>query len=659
MQRPIAFHRTLVSFAVLIVLLAAAFSPSIFVNSASAATLNSYVSLSRSFTNAPAGARLLGHHASTSQLTVSVVLQPRNAAQMNALLTALYDPTSSQFHQWLTSGQFNTLFAPLASQAAQVQSYLGKAGLKVIASSTPFLVRATGTTAQIEAAFHTTLVDYTTANGQPYFQNDSAVQVPASLSGLVASVVGLSNSVHEHTHYVTTSSAAHNAGKATPKYGAGPGGSGLAPSQTASLYGANQVYQLGASGKGQGATLAVFELSGYTPSDITTYEQQFFGSSQHVRLVDINVDGGPITPNCPAGDQCGPFGPPPCTNGCDSADYSGDIEVEADVETQIAIAPKINRILVYNAPNDFNGTTVIDEYFKIANDNLADSISTSWGLCEQDATFAVAKAESVAFAQMASQGQSIFDAAGDTGAFDCLRGSGFTGLTVEDPSSQTFVTSVGGTSFSSFDPGSNLHPSYPQNLETVWNVLNQCSASNLGACSTNGAGVGGVSSFWARPSYQYGPGVTNSFSKQAPFCSQATAGQYCREVPDVSANADEFTPYAEFCTGNPSTNSTCATFSGGLTPPGWFGIGGNSLSSPLWSGIIALWDSVHGKRFGSANFGLYELFRSSNSYSQFFHDITGKNQTENNNGFYPTTKNYDMATGIGTPRISAIDVSNP
>ena len=256
--------------------------------------------------------------------------------------------------------------------------------------------------------------------------------------------------------------------------------------------------------------------------------------------------------------------------------------------------------------------------------------------------------------QMAAQGQSMFAAAGDTGAYSCLRGSGNTALAVLDPSSQPYVTAVGGTSFGTFDPGANQHPTYPKGAETVWNVLNLCngSANGLSNCSQFGAGGGGVSRFWARPSYQYGPGVNNAYSQEGPYCSQASNGQYCREVPDVSANADEYTPYAEYCTGNASTNSTCATI-----PPqpaaGWFGIGGTSLSSPLWSAIIALSDSAHGGRFGNANYGLYQLFRS--HYSKDFHDITGKNQTENNNGYYPTTPNYDLATGIGTPNISNID----
>ena len=81
-----------------------------------------------------------------------------------------------------------------------------------------------------------------------------------------------------------------SAGKPTPTYGADPGRSGLTPSQTASLYGASKVYQLGNKGEGQGATLAVFELSAYTPSDITTYVHQFFGDTEQVQLVDFNVD---------------------------------------------------------------------------------------------------------------------------------------------------------------------------------------------------------------------------------------------------------------------------------------------------------------------------------------------------------------------------------
>ena len=109
-------------------------------------------------------------------------------------------------------------------------------------------------------------------------------------------------------------------------------------------------------------------------------------------------------------------------------------------------------------------------------------------------------------------------------------------------------------------------------------------------------------------------------------CAFAAKGTHCREVPDVSANADQYTPYAEYCTGTAKTaNSVCATFSSSQPSPGWFGIGGTSLSSPLWSGIAADRDSFQGHRSGNFNPMVYRLLQTDPSL--YFHDITGAGQT--------------------------------
>ena len=121
----------------------------------------------------------------------------------------------------------------------------------------------------------------------------------------------------------------------------------------------------------------------------------------------------------------------------------------------------------------------------------------------------------------------------------------------------------------------------------------------------------------------------------------------------MSANADEYTPYAEYCTGNSSTPfSVCGEFSGSQNPPGWFGIGGTSLSSPFWSAIIADRDSFQAARSGNINPLLYTLFNL--APHRYFHDITGHGQTTTNNGLFPVTPGYDEATGIGTPRMAAL-----
>ena len=144
----------------------------------------------------------------------------------------------------------------------------------------------------------------------------------------------------------------------------------------------------------------MFELSAYLHSDIATWTHQFYGPGYNPPLVDVNVDGGPLNPECPVGDTC-----PPEFKG-----YAGDIEVDADIETQLAIAPDVSHLIVYNAPNDFTGQTELDEWSAIAKANVADSVSSSWAICENDVGAGYVQAENTIFRQMAAQGQTVFGA---------------------------------------------------------------------------------------------------------------------------------------------------------------------------------------------------------------------------------------------------------
>jgi subtilase family serine protease len=620
----------------------------------------------------------------STQMSVEVILAPRNQSEMSGLLTGVYSPNSPTYGHWLPKGQFNARFAPSSAQITGVATYLKRSGMSVERSASPFIVRASGSSGAVSAAFKTGLRLYRNARGTTYFANASAAQLPTNLASGVLGVVGLSNTVRVHSLVKrplvrpTSRNAAPKASCEAPYptrqqlfdavnngigfpfgYGGAPGCSGLTPSQDNAFYRAPNA---GRRGQGAGVNLAVFELSAYQRSDVTTWAHTFYGAGYRPPLVDIVVDGGPLSPICPAGDTC-PLDMN--TNG-----YSVDIEVDADIETQLAISPAASHIFVYNAPKDTTGQTELDEYAAIANDDLADVISSSWASCENDAGPSFVQAENVIFEQMALQGQSMFAAAGDTGPFECIRdGSTIpnTILNALDPASQPWVTGVGGTSFESANPGSNPHPAYPIGIETVWNVDNLCNASaNEGGqpglfwCAATRAGGGGNSQFWGRPFYQFGPRITNpytAYGNGTTHCSLVAVGTPCREVPDISANADEYTPYGEYCTGDPTTNSNCATFSSGQTPAGWFGIGGTSLSSPLWSGIFADRDGYQGSRSGSANPLLYLLYNL-NPHG-YFNDITGIGQSTNNNGLFPTTPGYDLATGIGTPKMSAIITGFP
>jgi subtilase family serine protease len=615
----------------------------------------------------------------SSAMSVEVVLAAQHQAQMNALLANLYNPGSKDYQHWLAQGQFNARFAPTAAAQATVASYLRGAGLRVTTSGSPFLVRATGSSQQVSSAFRTTLNTYRDSHGVTYYSNSTAVQMPRSLASGVVGVVGLTNTVREHSMVTRINNTARPLGKSsggsasceTPYptdaqlfnavdngvnfpygYGGGPGCAGLTPSQTNSIYSAPNV---GPRGKGAGVTEAVFELSAYQESDIATWAHQFYGPNYTPPLKNVLIDGGPLNPICPPGDTC-----PPDFNG-----YAGDIEVDADIQMQLTIAPDVRHLIVYNAPNDFTGQTELDEYTAIANADRADVVSSSWAVCENDVTAPYVQAENMVFEQMAAQGQSMFGAEGDTGAFSCIRSDGTTIVNVLDPPSQPWVTSVGGTSLQNYNPGTKPHPAYPRGVESVWNVNSLCSTQgpnpgndNHGGlfwCGATGAGGGGSSQWWGRPFYQRGPGINNPYTTHGngtTQCALAAQGTPCREDPDISANADEYTPYAEYCTANANTPFSACTFSAAQTPPGWFGIGGTSLSSPLWSGIVADRDSYQGHRSGNINPLLYLLYNI--NPGRYFHDITGIGQSTTNNGLFPTTPGYDLATGIGTPKMAAL-----
>jgi subtilase family serine protease len=628
-------------------------------------------------------------------MSVEVSLTPRDETALNAELRALYTKGSSQYGRFLAKGQFDARYAPTIATRDAVAAYLRADGLSVSSTDSPFLIRVTGSSAKITAAFHTDLSKYVDRQGTGYYSNSASVRLPASIASLVEGVVGLTNTVRLQssvvrplagkaaakqsraeakstsssasceTGYVTTTElfdAVNNSTSFPYGYGGGPGCSGLTPTQTNSMYGAPSASP---RTEGAGVTAAVFELSAYQHSDIDTWAHNFYGPRYTPPLEDVTVDGGPLAPVCPAGDTC-----PADANG-----YSGDIEVDADIEMSLAVAPDVRHLIVYNAPNDYTGQTELDEYTTIANQDVASTISSSWDSCENDVTAGYVEAENTVFEQLAAQGQSVFSSAGDTGAFGCIRGDGTTVLNVNDPATQPWVTSVGGTSFESDNPGTNPSPGTPvTGDETVWNVDNLCSDQAAAAdngnqggffwCAATGAGGGGSSQYWGRPFYQQGRGVNSRYTTYSgeavtngeTACTLAAAGTPCREVPDISANADPYTGYAEYCTGSASTpDSYCATFSGSEPVPGWFGIGGTSLSSPLWAALTADRDSYAGHRTGNINPLVYKWFQT--DPGAYFNDITGTGrlqQAATNNGLFPTTPGYDEATGIGSPKFAAI-----
>ena len=203
-------------------------------------------------------------------------------------------------------------------------------------------------------------------------------------------------------------------------------------------------------------------------------------------------------------------------------------------------------------------------------------------------------------------------------------------LAVSDPASQPDATAVGGTSL-----GHGTRTLGPPPTEQAWNDALYYS---------EGAGGGGISTTFAMPSYQQALGVVSG-SSGTPC---ANAGGDCREVPDVSADADPSSGYIIYDSVNyPPT--------AGTDNP-WTALGGTSGAAPLWAAVLAVVASANGNTagYGLLNPALYLLAQQ--TPGTYLNDVTSGNNDYNATagGQFPAMAGYDMATGLGTPVASAL-----
>jgi kumamolisin len=510
-------------------------------------------------TKALTSATFLGGLPSDAQISMAFVLPLRNQAELQELLVHIYNPADPQYGHYLTTQEFTDRFGPTQADYDAVTAYALSLGLSV-AGTHPnrSLLDVSGPAGTVEAAFSLHLQRYQSPEGREFYAPDNDPEVPDTIASRIVGLVGLDNTAvwHAHNRSIVAADMALNLPN---QIGTGPGG-GLTPSDTLTAYNLQ-----GVAANGSGQTLGLFELDGYNASDVANYVS-YFGLTP-VPLQNVLIDG-----------FSGRAG-------------SGADEVTLDIELQNSLAPGASKIIVYEGPNSSQG--VVDTYNRIANDNLAKQISTSWGLSEGQSSSFIINSENSAFQQMAAQGQSIYASSGDNGADD----NGST-LSVDDPASQPYMVGTGGTQLYV-----NSGESY--NYETTWNVNNTPSG---------GAGGGGVSSIWGIPAWQVGISTAASTTK--------------RNVPDVSLNADQYTGYAIYFQG------------------GWWIFGGTSCAAPLWAAFTARVNqqrSASGNQLlGFANPLIYQIATGA-KYGTDFHDVT-----QGTNIHYSAGTGYDNATGWGS-----------
>ncbi len=528
--------------------------------SAAAAPAAGRVRLSADTPAATSAARPLGRLPASETVAGAVTLALRNQEQLSDLLTRLHDPADPLYGKYLTPEEFTARFGPTERDYAAAADYARASGLTVTGTHpNRLLLDVSGSARAQETAFGVQLARYQDADGRVFRAPSTAPSVPRALAGIITGVAGLSSAVVRRPHAVRLPESV------VPLAGTGPGG-GLSPANIKAAYGLG-----GTALTGSGQTLALFELDGYDPADIAAYESRFGLPSVPLQNVLLNTATG-------------------------AAGINTD-EVTLDIEMQLALAPGAGKIIVYETGN--SDAEVLDCYSRIANDNLAKQISTSWGAAESQNTANTLQTEHAIFQQMAAQGQTIYAAAGDNGAYDT--GSALDGLSVDDPAAQPSVCGVGGTTLTTSAAGAYLS-------EKVWNA----------GSAASGGGGGGISSLWPIPSWQSGA-----------ISAASRGSRAMRNVPDVALNSDPNTGYAVYVQG------------------AWAVYGGTSAASPLWAGFTALVNQGRAANglppLGQASPALYPLLTSPR-YSADFHDIAS-----GTNLYYPAVAGYDDASGLGTP----------
>ena len=509
-----------------------------------------------------------------------ILLVLRRSAQQEAalrqLIDDLHDPSSLRYHQWLTPEQFGGKFGPAPADIDTIVKWLQSHGFGVSeVAAGRGTIEFSGTVAQVEEAFHTQIHHYL-VGGELHMANASDPQIPAALAPVVAGV----NSLHDFfkrpiAH--SLKSLAETGG--APEFNASGGGNLVAPGDFWTIYNATPAINAGTTGAG--VTIGIVGRSDILASDIATFRTTYLpGYPNNFHQI---------------------------INGADPGDVSGDdSENTLDVEWAGATAPDATiKLVVSETTETTDGVDLSAQY--IVDHNLADVVSASYGECEA----ALGATEDAFLAslweQAAAQGITAAVSAGDEGSAGCDNPDASNdpsnptvaqyGLQVNGLASTPYNVAVGGNEFynesSSWNSSMSSIPLPDTSAigyiaEEAWNE--SCAPDDPSctpATASLWAGSGGVSSCvtfdaqqnclagWPKPSWQ--SGVYGIPSDGA------------RDLPDVSFTAAGHDAYL-------------IEWQGAL-----YSVGGTSVSSPSFAGVMALIDQKTGIRQGQANYVLYQL----------------------------------------------------
>ena len=504
-----------------------------------------------------------GNFAATNRVSLAIGLPLHNEAALDQLIRQLYDPHSTNFHQFLSTTDFTARFGPTEAEYQAVITFAQTNGLTIVGTrGNRSVLDVEGSAADVNRALGITLHTWRhPVEHRDFFAPDTEPSVPANLS--VSAIEGLSD--YQLPHPL---SHAAKPLQAQPLSGSGPSGY-LAGNDFRNAYAA------GTPLTGAGQKVGLLEFSSYYMIDITNYESTI-GMTNRVPLSNVTVGSG-------------------------TASSSQNEEVALDIEMAIAMAPQLTQVIVYEEKS-VNPSSILS---RMASDNLAKQLSSSWSWSGGPSSGVDTQLK-----QMITQGQSFFQATGDSDAYTGSQPLDNTAQSVS-PVDSTNLTAVGGTTLSMNGSGAS------RSSETVWNY-----APYGGTYANEGSG-GGISAYYTLPAWQSGVSMASN---------QGSATW--RNIPDVAMAGDSI--YVAYGNGNNG------------------GAAGTSCAAPLWAGLTALINqqaAAHSSAstVGFLNPALYNIGTNAN-YSACFYDITTGNDTGTNTaGLFNAVTGYDLASGWGTP----------
>jgi subtilase family serine protease len=581
------------------------------VSPASAAGTSARAALAGSLTPASERSKPEGRAAAGAGISFDLNLSLRNAAAAKALVTAVSTPGSAEYRHFVTQAQWIARFAPTSASVAAAENWLRQQGFKVGAVPADRLfIPATGTAAQVEQAFGTTLGTYK-VNGVALHLANTTLSIPASLSGVIAGVVGVNQSIATNDLTSGAAATASKAGSASqeppppaafknPEPCGTEFGSKIDTTDKASLYtpftspqpydicgykpaqleGAYGLASGIASGKASGKGVSIAIVDAYDSPTLLADAQQYFSQNDpSIALKSSQFTN--IKPKSVGNEaECGASGWYP--------------EQALDVESSHTMAPGAHIIFVgavdcldqslLNAVNTAitSGASVVSDSW---GDTMGDLLTDAATKTAFDDTFMMAD----------STGVSVLFSSGDDG-------DNFAdfGLTVPDyPPTSPYVTAVGGTSL-------EIGKGDSRTAEYGWSTAKQvlcepATTTNCGSATTplgtlnwQAGGGAGTSYTYLQPSYQ-----ANVVPAALSLKNEAIFGpQPLRVIPDISMDADASTGMLIGLT---------QTFPDGTVKYSQFKEGGTSLASPLLAGVIADADQAAGGAIGFLNPTLYSV----------------------------------------------------